>query len=290
MTRRMRPITAVAIVFFLACAAAPLFVASWATLFALILAKGIVVLGIVLLLQAGQVSFGHAMFFAIGAYTAAFWGKYIGGGDVLLFLVLGGITSAVFGLLVGLGVMLYLAFFLIRDGRIIAGVIDRAAPLRDEERRAVLERFIVVIRATIKGSLIVAIAQGAVGGIVFWAIGMSAPLLWGVAMGFMSLLPAIGTGLIWVPVAIYLLATGAIWQGVTLIFCGLFVIGLVDNLLRPILVGRDARMPDYIAFISTLGGLELLGLNGFILGPAIAALFLVCWELYFTSSAQGPRT
>jgi branched-chain amino acid transport system permease protein len=107
----MRPITAVAIVFFLACAAAPLFVASWATLFALILAKGIVVLGIVLLLQAGQVSFGHAMFFAIGAYTAAFWGKYVGGGDVLLFLVLGGITSAVFGLLVGLFVVRYREIF-----------------------------------------------------------------------------------------------------------------------------------------------------------------------------------
>lgn len=200
------------------------------------------------------------------------------------------IGQGAFGLLVALGVMLYLTFFLIRDGRGIAGVIERAAPLRDEQRRAVLERFIVVIRATIKGSLIVAIAQGTVGGIVFWAIGMSAPLLWGVAMAFMSLLPAIGTGLIWVPVAVYLLATGSVWQGATLIFCGLFVIGLVDNLLRPILVGRDARMPDYIAFISTLGGLELLGLNGFILGPAIAALFLVCWELFFAPDGSRATT
>ena len=95
MAGRIKPITAVAIIFFLASAVAPLFVASWATLFALILAKGIVVLGIVLLLQAGQVSFGHAMFFATGAYTAAFWGKYIGGGDILIFLALGGITSTV---------------------------------------------------------------------------------------------------------------------------------------------------------------------------------------------------
>ena len=91
MAGRIKPITAVAIVFFLVSAVAPLFVASWATLFALILAKGIVVLGIVLLLQAGQVSFGHAMFFATGAYTAAFWGKFVGGGDILLFLVLGGV-------------------------------------------------------------------------------------------------------------------------------------------------------------------------------------------------------
>ena len=108
---RIKPITAVAVVFFIAAAIAPLLVSSWATLFALILAKGIVVLGIVLLLQAGQVSFGHAMFFATGAYTAAFWGKYIGGGDILLYLVLGGISSTVFGLIVGMFVVRYREIF-----------------------------------------------------------------------------------------------------------------------------------------------------------------------------------
>ncbi len=111
MTARIKPITAVAIIFFVASAVAPLFVSSWATLFALILAKGIVVLGIVLLLQAGQVSFGHAMFFATGAYAAAFWGKYVGGGDILLFLVLGGVSSTIFGLIVGLFVVRYREIF-----------------------------------------------------------------------------------------------------------------------------------------------------------------------------------
>jgi len=111
MAGRIKPITAVAIVFFMVSALAPLYVASWATLFALILAKGVVVLGIVLLLQAGQVSFGHAMYFATGAYTAAFWGKYVGGGDILLFLVLGGVTSAFFGLIVGLFVVRYREIF-----------------------------------------------------------------------------------------------------------------------------------------------------------------------------------
>ena len=108
---RIKPITIAAIVFFAVSAAAPLFVSSWATLFALILAKGIVVLGIVLLLQAGQVSFGHAMFFATGAYAAAFWGRYVGGGDILLFLVLGGISSTVIGLIVGLFVVRYREIF-----------------------------------------------------------------------------------------------------------------------------------------------------------------------------------
>lgn len=111
MAGRFKPITAVAVVFFVVAALAPLFVSSWATLFALILAKGIVVLGIVLLLQAGQVSFGHAMFFATGAYTAAFWGKYMGGGDILLYIVLGGISSTVCGLLVGLFVVRYREIF-----------------------------------------------------------------------------------------------------------------------------------------------------------------------------------
>jgi ABC-type branched-subunit amino acid transport system permease subunit len=111
MGRRVKPVTTIAIMFFLVSAVAPLFVSSWATLFALILAKGVVVLGIILLLQAGQVSFGHAMFFATGAYTAAFWGKYIGGGDIVLFIALGGITSAIFGLIVGLFVVRYRQIF-----------------------------------------------------------------------------------------------------------------------------------------------------------------------------------
>jgi ABC-type branched-subunit amino acid transport system permease subunit len=111
MTVRIKPITAAAIIFFAVSAVAPLFVSSWATLFALILAKGIVVLGIVLLLQAGQVSFGHAMFFATGAYAAAFWGRYVGGGDILLFLVLGGVSSTIFGLIVGLFVVRYREIF-----------------------------------------------------------------------------------------------------------------------------------------------------------------------------------
>ena len=111
MAGRFKPITYAAAVFFLVAATAPLFVSSWATLFALILAKSIVVLGIILLLQAGQVSFGHAMFFTTGAYAAAFWGKYVGGGDILLYLVLGAVSSTLFGLVVGLFVVRYREIF-----------------------------------------------------------------------------------------------------------------------------------------------------------------------------------
>jgi branched-chain amino acid transport system permease protein len=111
MSARLKPITMAAVAFFVLAAVGPLFVPSWATLVALILAKSIVVLGIILLLQAGQVSFGHAMFFASGAYAAAFWGKYVGGGDILLYLLLGAISSTILGLIVGSFVVRYREIF-----------------------------------------------------------------------------------------------------------------------------------------------------------------------------------
>ncbi|MGD9810521.1 MAG: AI-2E family transporter [Sphingobium sp.] len=182
-----------------------------------------------------------------------------------------------------LGVMLYLSFFLLRDGRRLAALVVDAVPLHSVQRRALAEKFIAVVRATIKGNMIVAIVQGALGGLIFWALGIGGALLWGVSMAFFSLLPAIGTGLVWVPVAIYLFATGATAKAAILVFCGLFIIGMVDNVLRPILVGRDTRMPDYMVLISTLGGLELFGLSGFITGPVIAALFIAVWEIFIAS-------
>lgn len=121
---------------------------------------------------------------------------------------------------------------------------------------------------------------------IFWFLEIGAPLVWGGVMAFFSLLPVIGAGLIWIPVAVYLLATGAIWQGVVLIGFGAFVIGLVDNFLRPILVGKDTKMPDYVVLISTLGGIATFGLNGFVIGPMIAAMFIAAWDI-FSTSRQG---
>jgi predicted PurR-regulated permease PerM len=135
----------------------------------------------------------------------------------------------------------------------------------------------------VKGSLLVALAQGALGGVIFWLLGIHAALLWAVLMAFLSLIPAIGSALVWAPVAIYFLATGAIWQGNGLILYGVIVIGLVDNLLRPFLVGKGSKLPDYIVLISTLGGIEVFGLNGFVIGPLIAAMFMVSWEIFSAS-------
>ena len=197
------------------------------------------------------------------------------------------IGQSAFSFLMALGVMLYLAYFLLRDGEVLAQRVAAAAPLRAGQRKALIEQFVVVIRATIKGSIVVAIVQGLIGGIVFWALGIQGALLWGVLMGAFSLLPVVGTGLVWVPVAIYLFVTGAVWEGAILVACGILVIGMVDNVLRPILVGRDTRIPDYVVLISTLGGIELFGFNGIVIGPVIAALFIATWNIFTRMRGVG---
>src|SRR5690606_19479265 len=182
--------------------------------------------------------------------------------------------------LVSVGVMLYLLYFLLRDGSTLAGAISRAIPLADEQKHHLLRKFVTVIKATVKGNIAVAVTQGALGGLILWLLGIQGVLLWSVVMAFLSLLPAVGAGLIWGPIALYFLATGAIWQGIVLIAYGVFVIGLVDNVLRPILVGKDTKLPDYVVLVTTIGGLTLFGLNGFIIGPLIAALFVAAWDLF----------
>lgn len=185
-------------------------------------------------------------------------------------------------------VMLYLLFFLLRDGGAIARHIRDAIPLRAEQQHALFTKFTIVTRAMIKGNILVAALQGALGGIIFWILGIHAPVLWGVVMALLSLLPAVGAALVWLPVAIYFLATGSIWQGVLLIGYGAMVISLVDNFLRPYLVGKDTKMPDYLVLISTLGGIAAFGLNGFVIGPVIAAMFIAVWEI-FSASRQAMK-
>ncbi|HEY7976558.1 MAG TPA: AI-2E family transporter [Rhizomicrobium sp.] len=200
------------------------------------------------------------------------------------------VGQSALGFVLSLGVMLYLTFFLLRDGETLITQIERCLPLAIEQRRALVARFVAVVRATIKGSVIVAIIQGVIGGLVFWSLGIRGALLWGVAMGIFSLFPAVGTAFIWFPVALYLLATGYIWQAVALFLCGILIISSVDNLVRPILVGHEARMPDYVVLITTLGGFEMTGFNGFVIGPVIAALFVAVWEIFaYAPGAGSPR-
>ena len=189
-----------------------------------------------------------------------------------------------FDFLTSLGILMYLLFFLLRDGAALTARIRAAIPLSRKYKQRLFNNFTTVIRATVKGNILIAIAQGALGGMIFWFLDVRAALLWGVLMAFLSLLPAIGAALVWAPVAIYFLATGSIWQGVTLIAFGILVIGLVDNLLRPVLVGKDTKMPDYVVLLSTVGGMALFGLHGFVIGPIVAAMFIAAWDLFATAS------
>jgi predicted PurR-regulated permease PerM len=181
--------------------------------------------------------------------------------------------------------MLYLLFYLLRDGGRLALRVRAAIPLEAELQTMLAGKFAEVIRATIRGSVVVAILQGTLGGLVFWYLGIQAAVLWGVVMALLSLVPAVGAGLVWAPAAMYLIATEEVWQGVFLIAYGVLIIGLVDNFLRPILVGKATRMPDYLVLISTLGGIAALGISGFITGPLIAAMFLAVWDVVATSRA-----
>lgn len=193
---------------------------------------------------------------------------------------------------VSLGLMLYMAFFMLRDGQKLVDLLVRALPLGDERELLLFAKFAEVARATVKGNLVVAVVQGSLGGIIFAILGIPGALLWGVVMSLLSLIPVIGAGLIWAPVAIYLFAIGDWVQGTILTAFGVGAIGLVDNILRPVLVGRDTKLPDYVVLLSTLGGFAVFGMNGFVVGPLIAALFVAFWEIFIrefnSPSAAAP--
>lgn len=177
---------------------------------------------------------------------------------------------------------LYLAFFVLRDGHRMAAMVRDSVPLEPQHTNRLGQEFVAVTRATLRGGSIVALVQGAIGGIAFWFVGIPTPVLWAVIMAFASLVPVVGTALIWFPAAVYLLVTGQLGSALVLVATGAFI-ATVDNLLRPILVGRDTGLPDYIILLTTIGGLAMWGLTGIIAGPMIAVLFVTTWRLYARS-------
>ena len=190
---------------------------------------------------------------------------------------------------ISLALMLYLAFFLLRDGTALVRLLIRALPLGDAREELLFGKFAEVTRATIKGNLVVAIIQGGLGGIMFWIMDIPGAVLWGTVMIVLSLIPVVGASLIWGPVAIYLFATGHWIQGLILTAFGAGVIGLIDNLLRPILVGRDTKLPDFMVLLSTLGGFALFGMNGFVIGPLVAVLFIAFWQIFMLEFNPQPE-
>jgi predicted PurR-regulated permease PerM len=177
-------------------------------------------------------------------------------------------------------VLLYAFYYFVVGGPEILRRILHYIPLVPEQKDALLERFVSVTRATLRGSLLIGLIQGGLAGLAFWVAGVPGPAFWGTIMVVLSILPAIGSAIVWVPAVIYLLLLGEVVAGVGLLAWCAIVVGTVDNFLRPLLIGRDARMSDLLILLSTLGGIMLFGAVGFIVGPIIAALFVTVWHIY----------
>lgn len=176
--------------------------------------------------------------------------------------------------------MLYTLFFFFRDGEKMVKRVMHLSPLGDRYEAMLVDRFTATIRATLKGTFIVGGIQGILGGLLFAFVGVPGALVWGVIMIVMALIPAIGPSIVWAPAGIIMLSLGYTWQGLTILIFGFAVISVIDNLLRPIIVGKDIEMHPVIVLFSTLGGLILFGLSGFIIGPVIAALYMAVVSIY----------
>jgi predicted PurR-regulated permease PerM len=177
-------------------------------------------------------------------------------------------------------VMLYVLFFALRDGDQLVEHLAHALPLGDNRERALMKKFAEVARATIKGSVLIGVLQGTLGGLLFVAVGIDGAVFWGVIMIFLSFVPALGSALVWLPTVFIFAAQGAWVRALIVLTFGISVILLLDNLLRPRLVGRETRLPDYLVLLSSLGGVASFGFSGLIIGPVVAALFLAVWSMW----------
>ncbi len=177
-------------------------------------------------------------------------------------------------------IMLYSLFFFIRDGEKMLKKLMYLCPLGDKYEEVLYTKFTAAASATIKGTIVIGSIQGLIGGLAFVVAGIPQALIWGIVMVFFSVIPGVGSSIVWLPAALILLFTGHTWQGIMLLIIGLVVISTIDNLLRPILVGKDIKMPALLIFFSTLGGIAVFGLSGFLIGPVIASLFMSFWDMY----------
>jgi len=183
-------------------------------------------------------------------------------------------------------VFLYTMYFFQLDGGKLINKILYYLPLNSDDESLMLNKFTSVTRATLKGSLVIGVLQGGLAGIAFAVAGIDNAVFWGAVMALLSVIPSIGSALIWFPAAIMLVMQGSVVAGVGLMaFCGV-IVGSLDNVLRPILVGKDTRMHELMIFFGTLGGIMMFGIAGIFIGPLIASLFITIWELYGIAFAE----
>lgn len=184
------------------------------------------------------------------------------------------------GFVAKIGIMLYVLFFMFRYNTVL---LDKAAaylPMNEKYLKLLFERFASTTQAIAQGTLTIAILQGTIGALTLWLVGIGAPVLWGVVMTILSIIPAVGPSFVLVPAGVYLIVTGSLVQGIIVLGVGVVLIGLVDEFLRPLLVGRRAKIPDAIVLLATVGGLSTFGVTGFVIGPVIAAFCLSLWAIF----------
>jgi predicted PurR-regulated permease PerM len=210
-------------------------------------------------------------------------GELVGGTSAFLFSALSATTRATALFIFNFIVLLYTMFYFLIDGPTLLASTTAYLPLTDADKQRMLDTFVSVTRATLKGTILIGVAQGTLGGLAFWAVGVEGAIFWGTVMTVLSVIPGIGSAFIWGPAAIILMATGEVGRGIALALFGALVVGSVDNLLRPKLVGQDTKMHELLIFFSTLGGLLLFGATGFIVGPILAALFVTAWHMFGTT-------
>jgi len=197
-----------------------------------------------------------------------------------IFVNLKELTQNTLGLLVMMAIMFYTLFFFIRDGDKFFQSAIRNFPLGMGRERLLYERFVLTVRATLRVTLIIGGIQGVLGGILFLITDIEGALIWGLLMILMAVVPVVGCSIIWAPAGILMLINGYIWEGVLILGVGVFVISMIDNVLRPILIGKDVAMHPLLIFLSTLGGIGLFGFSGFVIGPIITSLLLAVWDMY----------
>lgn len=197
-----------------------------------------------------------------------------------IFINLKDLTQNTFLFVVQFAVMLYTLFFFLRDGDKFLEMAMRFFTFGQNRERVLYERFVATARSTLKVTLIIGGIQGALGGTAFFITGIEGALTWGVVMILTAIVPVVGCSIIWAPASAIMLLTGHIWEGVLILAVGVLVIAMVDNLLRPVLLGRDVRMHPLMIFLSTLGGISLFGFSGFVIGPIITSLLLAIWAMY----------
>jgi predicted PurR-regulated permease PerM len=197
-----------------------------------------------------------------------------------MFVHLTDLTQNTLLFVVQFAVMLYTLFFFIRDGDKFLVMAIKLITFGKNREKILYERFVTTARATLKVTLIIGGIQGFLGSLIFWFTGIEGAIVWGAVMVFAAIVPVVGCSIIWAPAGVIMLLTGHTWEGVLILASGVLVISMVDNLLRPVLLGRDVQMHTLLIFLSTLGGISLFGFSGFVIGPIITSLLLAIWAMY----------